>query len=300
MCLCGINFQILLCTLVFGLIYVFYLMNKSEQFDEKITRATKVNCGMICTKTLGCNGFMEDDYNNICYLSKTPIVGAPDKSPFKDSYDKNSERCNKISAITDTEIASDLDIINNASYNCTPNESSNEQTLKVYDGAEKKITSKLDLPYLDVSDYTYVDAKWGEEINLGDNINLVQNDKKTNVTIMTEHDEEFLGQYMYPHKCVTNISQSDCMKNCINDERCIGTEWNHLYVKKIDDINKTDADNDGFIDTQYGMYKDVCCPKIQIKKVIPRREEFKYGHFYLKETADVSDPNFINNIYIKI
>lgn len=311
------NFQILLdrahlnlflLILVVGIIAVllfnrYRLFNCNlENFDEKISKTTKTNCGIICTKVIGCSGFLAEDKNNLCYLSQSPIIGEPTDSPFKSEYIKTNERCNKIQSVTDIIIATPNDIKNNATYVCTPNEVDNTQTIKIYDNKEKIISSGLDLPYINVDQYSFENIDWKSSISLNDHKYLVQNIKDNpNIIVMTEYNDEHLGQYMYNHKCSSNVSQKDCLNHCLKSDSCVGTEWNHLYVKKIRN-NTTDDDGDGFVDnddnssTNYELHRDVCCPKVQIKTIIPRRENFKYGHFYLKELKQTDEHDFGNHI----
>jgi hypothetical protein len=75
---------------------------------------------------------------------------------------------------------------------------------------------------------------------------------------------------MFDHKCSANISQHDCVKFCLNNSDCVGIEWNPTYTPKISS-------------GEYELHRNVCCPKRLIVKIIPRREEFKNGNFYLKE-----------------
>lgn len=112
-------------------------------------------------------------------------------------------------------------------------------------------------------------------INLDKNLHLITNPTKSNsLNIMKEYDEEFIGQYLFPHRCSTNIKKEDCMKQCLNDKNCVGTEWNPILFKKVGMPNKYEFD------------ENVCCPKIRVKKVIKRRKDKRFGHFYLKEKAN--------------
>jgi hypothetical protein len=112
-------------------------------------------------------------------------------------------------------------------------------------------------------------------INLDKNLHLVTNPTKANsLNIMKEYDEEFIGQYLFPHKCSTNIKKEDCMKQCLDDKNCVGTEWNPILFKKVGIPNKYEFD------------ENVCCPKIRIKKVAKRRRDVRLGHFYLKEKVN--------------
>jgi hypothetical protein len=112
-------------------------------------------------------------------------------------------------------------------------------------------------------------------INLDENLHLVTNPTKANsINIMKEYDEEFIGQYLFPHKCSTNISKEQCMKQCLDDKNCVGTEWNPILFIKKGEPNK------------YEFEENVCCPKLKIKKVIKRRSPNRHGHFYLKENVN--------------
>ena len=82
-------FQILLIIIIIlVIIYIIYhnlssiTLSSNEQFDEKVTDATYTNCGQICTKLVGCAGFVVNPNTNTCYLSKTPILGRPEYSIF--------------------------------------------------------------------------------------------------------------------------------------------------------------------------------------------------------------------------
>lgn len=265
----------------------------SEHFDEKIRRTTKTNCGIACTKVFGCKGFQTDEANNICYLSKTPILGSPTKSVFAEDYSHTAERCNKVNAAVDIHELSETNRKANAAYICTPDDVNNEQTFKIYDNTEKIIDSLNDLKYINVDEYEFVDIDWNNDIVLDDYKNLVINpDKVKYITTLTEYDDEHLGQYMFDHRCSANISQYDCMKFCIDNDECLGTEWNPTYIKKID----SPGTDDGY---EYEIHKGVCCPKRVISKIIPRREEYANGHFYLKEKIRKDDKKNENTVFVK-
>jgi hypothetical protein len=103
-------------------------------------------------------------------------------------------------------------------------------------------------------------------MSLDNNMDLVTNPMIDNsVTVVREKDDEYLGTYMYPHKCSANISKKDCLHQCINNKDCQGTEYNPTYLQ---------SDN---------IHKGICCPKIKINKIIPRRNKFNFGKFYLKD-----------------
>lgn len=288
------NIYFLIITIIFLFIVLVY--NNSEYFDEKITNTNKEKCGIMCTKLINCKGFMvEDDgiggKDNVCYLSKTPILGSPTKSVFANEYKSTTTRCNKYDSYTDTQI-SDFEKKKNATYICVPNQKDNIQTYKIYDNKEKQIYSLEDLEYINVDPYTFVDIDWDKQINLDDYPKLIQNpnqEEKNTVILMTEHPDEYLGQYLFPHKCVGNISQHDCLQFCINNSDCVGTEYNAVYTPK----NDTNS---------YELHKGVCCPKKEITKYIPRKNEHKSGSFFIKERMNINEisDNIIINFGSKI
>lgn len=276
--------------LIFILTYFLWLTTTSktdmEYFDAKITNATKVNCGVMCTKLMDCKGFMVGS-NNVCYLSKTPILGSPTDSVFGKEYDSNIERCNKYGNVNDITTVSEMDKKKNATYICVPDQIHNNQEYRIYDTTEKIIYSLNDIENINVENYTFIDMDWNKEMKLEDYPKLISNpdqQEKTSITLLTEYTDEHLGQYMFEHKCSANISQYDCVKFCLNNPDCVGTEWNPIYTPQT-------------ASGEYELHRNVCCPKRQIIQSIPRREEFKNGHFYLKEqvTPDKIGSNILVN-----
>jgi PAN domain len=87
-----------------------------------------------------------------------------------------------------------------------------------------------------------------------------------------ESDMEYLGQYLLGHQCVVNVPLYDCIKFCDNDPKCAGTEWNKSIIRSDGKTNM--------------VYENVCCPKQVIKKIIPRRNQFSRGKFYVKTGLD--------------
>lgn len=269
---------------IFLLIFLFYITfhNLFENFDSKITNTTedslanaKINCGIMCTKVMGCKGFMVGN-DKTCYLSKSFILGTPTNSVFKDDYNQQIERCNKYNTFNDTEIT-DFQKKQNATYICVPNQKDNIQTYKIYDTTEKQIYSLDDLPHINVDPYTFVDIEWNKQLDLQDYPKLLSNPTKNQkIPLLTEYTSEHLGDYLFPHKCVANITQYDCIRQCLNNSDCIGTEWNPAFIKKNSDQT-------------FELHTGVCCPKKNITNVIARRNEYKHGSFYLKELVDLND-----------
>lgn len=344
------NLNICIIIILFFLLYYVCLLNKKENFDQRIDGATREQCGIMCTKILDCKAFAHDAENKYCYLSRDDILFRPEKKAFSNYYNSKFPRCNKIYKINDPYYNSRNNIIRNATYQCRKTEDSPIE-YKIYDNKEKdKINfDKLNLEKIDP--YTFVKIDWSSAvpsstgyysnsldiivprpkekekpvrtdkflfngtsetitqtpdekndnifsgtrpiydpikdatpeislqdpgtINLDENLHLITNPTKTNsLNIMKEYDEEFIGQYLFPHKCSSNITKDQCMKQCLDDKNCVGTEWNPILFIKNGEQSK------------YEFEENVCCPKIRIKKVIKRRKPNRHGHFYLKENVN--------------
>jgi hypothetical protein len=274
--------------LLWGLIFItvlymiYYVIHYDvyEQFDEKINRVTKEQCGIICTKVLDCQAFATDD-NKTCYLSKTPITGKPHGSIFSLEYNHDDMTCNKLQGIPDPSIATSLDLIKNATYMCRKTANAISPDYRIYVNGEKTLQDLNHLNDMTIDRYTFEGIDWGKQMDLDDNKELITNPTKDNsVIVMREKNEEYLGQYMVQHKCSENISKRDCLDQCINSDDCIGTEWNPVYLH-----------NDN-------LYERICCPKIKINEIIPRRNDFKFGKFYLKDKIIKDDIETINTIVL--
>lgn len=239
-----------------------------ETFDNKITQMKEDNCGNACTKFLDCKGFAYDNNTNICWLSKAPINFKPLTSLYAFEYNSNLMRCNKMKPIYDTLTASNDDFKLNATYQCKNNDTATTNYYKLYDDKASYLLNKLDdIKNIDVDAYSIYDVPYPnsfmDDITYNNIKYIVSPD--TNINLMQEKPEEYLGQYQFEHKCVANISLNDCLQSCIKNNSCKGTEWNPYFI---------DKDNKSF--------KNICCPKININNVIPRRQEHENGKFYLK------------------
>jgi hypothetical protein len=126
---------VLICVII--IIIIIFNGNLNENFDEKINRVTKTQCGMICTKIPECQGFAVNN-DNVCYLSKTPIENKPHNSIFSLQYNNNDRRCNKVENLKDPIIATPIDLIKNATYVCKENATSEDKMYRIYVNDEKK------------------------------------------------------------------------------------------------------------------------------------------------------------------
>jgi hypothetical protein len=273
-----IQFILILFLILF--ILLFSSKDIKELYDAKISNSNEIQCGSMCTKIFDCVGFTYNNNTNKCYLSKSILFDKPIKSVFKDDYVESLSQCNKISLVTDPLYANDIDFKRNATYSCRTN---NIDQLKIYNNNKYKILNNIEeLNNIELDEYQMGTIYWGINIDQEENPMLTQNKNKMDFEIMKEYDNEFLGQYLYPHKCVYNTSQKNCLQSCLDNKNCIGTEFNPLYMKNNNNLE---------------IYSGICCPKIKIKKEILRREDVKFGKFYLKEKY-IDRKNMQNNIYL--
>jgi hypothetical protein len=256
---------------IFLLIWSWIFSKNIEHYDTKINNANEDECGIMCTKGFGCIAFSQGK-NNTCYLSKTRLLGSPTESKFKEDYDVKFTKCNKVEGVVDAVYATPMDLKRNATYICNAN---SKDEIRVYDNEKTILNTLNDLDQYKLNEYVFTDIDWNKELNKNDHIDYYTNPNKLDFKIMKEYDDEYMGQYMYKHKCVHNTTQKDCINNCLYNDKCLGTEWNPLFYKKKEG--------------GYDIYNGVCCPKIKITDIIPRRSQHKYGKFYLKEKYDKND-----------
>lgn len=284
---------IIIIIVILLLFYTCYLDNynddKIENFDARIPNISKEQCGNFCTRIIGCGGFAYSD-NGVCYLSKQAILGKSVNSLFSDDYNVNDYRCNKTQPITsNTDIISPNLRRRNALYVCSDSEQGEYTLQLIAPTARQPIADFDDIDKIDVPDYEFTnDFVWPT-----DKTDIVFNNlsRNPNQYVMYEKSrDEFLGQYSYPQKCVSDVSELACLKICESDEKCIGVEWNPSYLKyKANKESNLTPNNEGM----YQSYKNICCPKTQITEIIPRRPEFINGNFYTKKHIDKLDHNRI-------
>lgn len=262
----------------------------TEHYDAKLVGLTEPQCGTQCTNTYNCIGFGYKPIDSNCYLSKTSILGEPLDSVYENEYSKLDRRCNKINPIRDIDNITDQTMTQNSVYVCSDGEnniSTQFQYANLGGSSLESVTSEhlpptqvrynisnIDWPGQDSQDSQYsqdsqdirddIYPTKDNSLDPGD-IRANQNQKYGFI----ESDKEFLGQYMLAHQCVVNVPFYDCLKFCENNHNCAGTEWNKALIK-------SDGKNNY-------LYENVCCPKGVIKKIIPRRDQFNRGNFYVKK-----------------
>jgi len=270
--------------LIILLILLLFLTYKPslEHFDTKITNLDYNKCGVACTMIEDCAGFASDA--STCWISQKPINNKSKDRLYGFEYSENIKRCNKIKPLEDAVIATKDDFLNNASYMCQESEKlQSPQSIELHTvNKQQKFNNIEDLKKEKILRYDQIAIDWPSDILTTvldyEDIKKTIVEPKETMYVMTRNHDEHLGQYLYGHKCIANIDKKDCLQACINDNDCVGTEWNPVYMQKS---NNT-------------IYYNVCCPKRQITKVIPRRNEFENGHYYAKYS--VSNENVIDLI----
>lgn len=256
-----------------------------ETFDAKIERTTRNQCGNICAKLLNCNGFSYDNTNQFCYISEKPLLGKPEANLYSGEYLTSFPLCNKQKQIEDPVIATKDDYKADATFRCNTVDPKLEQYF-IYNDNEIQLNSLDDTKNILVDPFKMNQIDYPTSALKSydiDDMKYILNDNTKLEHIMRELDDEYLGQYLYPHMCTSNISKKDCLSACVNDNNCAGTEWNPVYLNKLKN-------------SQFEVNEGVCCPKRKISKAVPRTNDLKYGKFYAKIPIVKSDLNNKQNI----
>jgi len=263
-----------------------------EGFDARIPSISKEKCGDLCTSVIGCRGFAYSD-EGVCFLSKQAILGKPVDSIFGDEYNTSDYRCNKSQPILDeSDLLSPNLMRRNALYMCSDSEQG-RYTLQLIAPTKRQMVGdfddieKIDVPNYDINN----NFEWPtEKVST-----ILNNTNLGKYAVFEKSHDEFLGQYLYPQKCTTDISEISCLKLCEADRRCIGVEWNPFYLKyKAGESNSTNSSNAiGNSGGIYDAYSNICCPKTQVSEIIPRRKDFANGNFYIKKYVDAFEKNRI-------
>jgi len=273
-----IIFVIFVVILIMILLWDLTDVNIVEHFDTRIDGPTIEQCGTICTKSLGCNAFAYDKDNKYCYVSKDPIYFAPEKKAFTQFYTRTMPRCNKLYMINDPLYNSRNNLLRNSVYTCKDTEGDLNEKTKMYVHGEKIIDDVTKINQEDVPIYTFEIMDWNTVINFDKNLHLATNPTKSNsIGVMKEYDNEFGGQYLLPHSCSVGIQKKDCLAYCLNDDQCVGTEWNPLVMTKVGTPN------------MFTIEENVCCPKKRLNSSKKRNEHNRFGHFYMKEYVEKKD-----------
>jgi hypothetical protein len=260
-----------------------YNNDTKEYYDVRIPNISLTECGTECTKATNCVGFGFNHSTDKCYMSKKPIIGEPMYSLYSDEYTKLDRRCNKINNILDSKRIDGNTLTENSIYVCSDGEN-NVATQFQYANMGATSLERVDSTIFDRANsdaMTPTNVKYDtyEIIWPLHKIDLIpisarrKSDElitKNNFGFL-ESDKEFIGQHVLEHQCVVNVPMFDCLKFCENRKDCTGVEWNESLIEP-DETGKYNY-----------FYENVCCPKSTINKIVPRREKFNRGRFYIKK-----------------
>lgn len=283
-----IMFQFLLFILMIIILLYSLCSNKIlENYDARVTGATKETCGKICTETFGCLAFAYDNINSKCYLSERPILFQPGTSLYSNDYEFDHYRCNKVdpirSDIDTSETITEEKMRKNMIYSCQNQERDAFRFYKIVNGKMEEVNKTNDPidtsqnSFLDViyEKYPLHEIEWPNQRKDLISTDLIRQDtdELNNYTLFEKDRREYIGDYLYGFKCVKNISEHDCIQSCKENKDCIGVEYNPVFINKVIDNN----------DTSQHIYNNVCCPKRNFNNIIKRRDKYKNGNFYLKK-----------------
>lgn len=143
------------------LFIIIYLLNSNnENFDQRVDGSSKEQCGIMCSKILGCNSFAYDENNKYCYLSKKEIIFNNQQSNYSQFYNKKFPRCNKLYMISDPLYNARNNIIQNATYKCMDYENDVNKDYKIYDNKERKNIDIKKLNSYEIYPYKFVEIDW--------------------------------------------------------------------------------------------------------------------------------------------
>jgi hypothetical protein len=253
----------------------------NETYDGRISNInSSKDCAETCTTTYGCEGFGYDDKEKKCYISKVTVLGYPIDRLYSPEYKSHQYSCNKVRLIRTPEDVNPDSLMYNRVYSCADN-GVGKYNLKFFDKGKEPIDiGEEDVDKMKREPYDMNEIEWPtkrKDIVFGEENKSFD----TRKTIFIENSDEYLGKYLYNHKCVANIDKRECVKKCREEDKCIGFEWNPKYINEEEKLE----------------YNNVCCPKTAIERKISRRPEFSNGLFY--EKIKINDYDDLDT-YIKI
>lgn len=265
---------IILFLIVVFLICYYNLNTIVEGYDASIPNISLTQCGTECTNRMRCAGFGYKPIGGICYISNSSIFGEPSDKLFSNEYSKLDRRCNKINKITDEDAINSKTLTENSIYMCADGEH-NIYTRYQYANYGATSLDKYGTTIFDASDTDIIKP---EEIKYYLNKNTIKQDNDYISDFITdpnkikykfiETSDEIDGSDVPGRQCIVNVSLYDCLSNCKNNDLCVGAEWNkHILLD----------DNE---------YENICCQKSTINNMMPRKEQFKKGKFYIKTKVD--------------
>jgi hypothetical protein len=258
------------------LVILFLFKNKRENYDARISNVDNIEkCANMCSSVYGCGGFAYNTNDNKCYLSKFPLASPVVPSLYSNEFTKSNVYCNKSLPILSSEPINEDLYVDNKVYDCYVREAE-DLGKKYYDfNKPGKQIYFNDLYGLKSEPYNIQKLEWPMkqvDLKFDDKFNLYYDTK--DIVYEADNMNEYIGTYLNPSMCQTDINQNKCLKDCTLNADCIGVEYNPVYK----------------------IYKNVCCPKSKIEKIIPRSEEKLAGTFYMKQLNLKDDTK--NNIII--
>lgn len=280
-----IKYIILLILIIFIVYNHYFNSYLIECYDARIPNVSQSQCGTECTNRMKCAGFGYKPEGGMCYISKSAILGEPMDKLFSNEYSKLDKRCNKINKITDNDKINSMTLTENSIYICADGENNINSRFQyanygataldgfgttVFDASESDVQEPLKVSYQLNRD----DIKQENDYISGFTTEINKIKYK-----FIESGDEAIGLDIKNRQCVANVPFHSCLLQCKNNNSCVGVEWNK-YIKGTDEYEQD--------------YENVCCPKSTINKMIPRREQFKMGKFYIKtKVNDIIDDDTI-------
>ena len=119
-------------------------------------------------------------------------------------------------------------------------------------------------------------TKLQEALQIPIGLNFVENYPNSDEYKAFEvYDKLNNGVYMRNHKCVQNIPMKSCLEYCLNNEECVGVEYNPRFF----------------------YHENVCCPYKSIDDFVDRRDMQRLGKFYRKIRTNNLDKKRIHVVY---
>jgi hypothetical protein len=146
--------------------------NNIEGYDERMVDTNFEKCARFCKGKAGCFGFAYDQNNQICYPSKSSLIGRPvdDHTLFKDEYNPDHAVCNKADPIIPPIVDPPFNQRRmNSIYACSEKEGLQPQwylhSHKKFDniGEGRKIDEIFDIDTYNVVSYNWPISKYDAE-----------------------------------------------------------------------------------------------------------------------------------------
>ena len=268
--------------IIFSLILIIIVINNkyglnTEKYDARVSNVNKIaRCANMCSSVYGCGGFAHNKDNNKCYLSKYPITSPPIPSLYSKDFSDGNIYCNKMFPInSDYSLNNDM-YVDNKVYDCYT-KNAEELGKKYYDmnGSEKNIYMN-DIYSLKSDPYKLQNLRWPnqeKDISFDNDLNILYDESE--IVYDGDQDNEYIGDYLYPSRCKTDIKLNKCLSDCKINPECVGVEYNPKFKD----------------------FKNVCCLKSTFKNKIKRRSIAENGIYYSKRLFEDNDLNK-NNIIV--